>query len=61
SIKKILEKPITQGGTTLKDYKNTDLKTGYFTQQLNVYCRNEQQCYVCNTKIKIIVKRKRNT
>ncbi|OEZ33725.1 DNA-formamidopyrimidine glycosylase [Francisella endosymbiont of Amblyomma maculatum] len=61
SIKKILEKAIIQGGTTLKDYKNTEGKPGYFTQQLNVYGRADQQCYVCNTKIESLVIAQRNT
>ena len=61
SIKKILEKAIIQGGTTLKDYKNTEGKPGYFTQQLNVYGRANQQCYVCNTKIESLVIAQRNT
>ncbi|AXH30694.1 MULTISPECIES: bifunctional DNA-formamidopyrimidine glycosylase/DNA-(apurinic or apyrimidinic site) lyase [Francisella] len=61
SIKKILEKAIIQGGTTLKDYKNTEGKPGYFTQQLNVYGRTDQQCYLCNTKIESLVIAQRNT
>ncbi|APD50123.1 bifunctional DNA-formamidopyrimidine glycosylase/DNA-(apurinic or apyrimidinic site) lyase [Francisella hispaniensis] len=61
SIKKILEKAIVQGGTTLKDYKNTEGKPGYFAQQLNVYGRANQQCYVCNTRIESLVIGQRNT
>ncbi|MED7819762.1 MULTISPECIES: bifunctional DNA-formamidopyrimidine glycosylase/DNA-(apurinic or apyrimidinic site) lyase [unclassified Francisella] len=61
SIKKILEKAIAEGGTTLKDYKNTEGKPGYFTQQLNVYGRVNQECYTCNTKIESLVIGQRNT
>lgn len=61
SIKKILEKAISEGGTTLKDYKNTEGKPGYFTQQLNVYGRTNQECYTCNTKIESLVIGQRNT
>ncbi|ASG68105.1 formamidopyrimidine-DNA glycosylase [Francisella halioticida] len=61
SIKKILEKAIAEGGTTLKDYQNTEGKPGYFTQQLNVYGRVNQECYTCNTKIQSIVIGQRNT
>lgn len=61
SIKKILEKAITEGGTTLKDYKNTEGKPGYFTQQLNVYGRADQECHICKTKIESIVIAQRNT
>lgn len=61
SIKKILEKAISEGGTTLKDYKNTEGKPGYFTQQLNVYGRANQECYTCSTKIESLVIGQRNT
>lgn len=61
SIKKILAKAINEGGTTLKDYKNTEGKPGYFTQQLNVYGRANQECCVCKTKIESLVIGQRNT
>ncbi|WP_144242742.1 bifunctional DNA-formamidopyrimidine glycosylase/DNA-(apurinic or apyrimidinic site) lyase [Candidatus Francisella endociliophora] len=61
SIKKILAKAIAKGGTTLKDYKNTEGKPGYFTQQLNVYGRANQECYICNTKIESLIIAQRNT
>lgn len=61
STKKILAKAIAEGGTTLKDYKNTEGKPGYFTQQLNVYGRANQECYICNTKIESLVIGQRNT
>lgn len=61
SIKKILDKAIAEGGTTLKDYKNTEGKPGYFTQQLNVYGRANQNCYICSTKIESLVIAQRNT
>ncbi|EET21854.1 formamidopyrimidine-DNA glycosylase [Francisella philomiragia subsp. philomiragia ATCC 25015] len=61
SIKKILDKAIAEGGTTLKDYKNTEGKPGYFTQQLNVYGRANQNCHICNTKIESLVIAQRNT
>ena len=61
SIKKILQKAIAEGGTTLKDYKNTEGKPGYFTQQLNVYGRVNQECYICNTKIQSLAIGQRNT
>lgn len=52
AIKKILTHAIAQGGTTLKDFVNTDGKPGYFQQQLNVYGRKGQSCYQCKGKIK---------
>ncbi|MBK2005185.1 bifunctional DNA-formamidopyrimidine glycosylase/DNA-(apurinic or apyrimidinic site) lyase [Francisella orientalis] len=61
SIKKILDKAIAEGGTTLKDYKNIEGKPGYFTQQLNVYGRANQNCLICSTKIESLVIAQRNT
>ena len=61
SIKEILEKAIAEGGTTLKDYKNTEGKPGYFAQQLNVYGRAKQNCYICKSEIESLVIAQRNT
>lgn len=47
-IKSTLLKAIQQGGTTLKDFLNSEGKPGYFSQQLLVYGRNGLPCTVCN-------------
>lgn len=47
NVKQILKKAIKTGGTTLKDFKQTDGKPGYFKQQLSVYDRENQPCYLC--------------
>jgi len=52
AIKQVLDKAISEGGTTLKDFTNANGKPGYFTQHLNVYGRKEEPCYQCNTNIK---------
>jgi len=54
NIKRILEKAIKAGGTTLKDYKNSEGKPGYFQQELLVYGRANQNCYNCEGIIKEI-------
>jgi formamidopyrimidine-DNA glycosylase len=51
-IKEVLVAAITQGGTTLKDFTQTDGKPGYFAQQLMVYGRAGEQCLVCKTALK---------
>jgi len=51
-IKEVLEKAIKAGGTTLKDFKNSEGKPGYFAQQLNVYGREGEVCTQCGTHIK---------
>ena len=47
-IKKVLAAAIKQGGTTLKDFTQTDGKPGYFAQQLNVYGRAGEKCVKCD-------------
>ena len=51
SIKKVLAAAIKQGGTTLKDFTQSDGKPGYFQQQLNVYGRKGEKCSVCKKPI----------
>ena len=51
-IKEVLEKAIEAGGTTLKDFKKSDGKPGYFAQQLHVYGRENEACTQCGTAIK---------
>lgn len=53
-IKKVLERSITQGGTTLRDFVGGDGKPGYFVQQLNVYGRPGKACKVCKYLLKEI-------
>lgn len=54
SIKNILSKAIKQGGTTLKDFKNSEGKPGYFKQQLQVYGRGDKACNRCEATLKEI-------
>ena len=51
-IKVVLQKAIDVGGTTLRDFKNTEGKPGYFKQELQVYGRQGEPCYECGTVIK---------
>lgn len=48
AIKNILSQAILQGGTTLKDFVNSEGKPGYFSHQLLVYGRNGLACVICN-------------
>jgi len=48
-IKEVLAAAIKQGGTTLKDFSQTDGKPGYFAQSLNVYGRGGQACVNCQS------------
>lgn len=51
-IRFVLQRSIDQGGTTLKDFVNSDGQPGYFAQQLNVYGRTGETCPRCDGVIK---------
>ncbi len=61
TIKKILKQAIQQGGTTLKDFMNSDGKPGYFSQELQVYGRQSQPCFVCETIVQSMQLGKRSS
>lgn len=47
AVKKILKHAIKRGGTTLKDFINSDGKPGYFVNELKVYGRAGLPCVIC--------------
>mgnify|MGYP002738539124 CR=1 FL=1 len=51
-IKRVLDRAIEQGGTTLKDFVGGDGKPGYFQQQLFVYGRAGQPCLKCGSELR---------
>jgi formamidopyrimidine-DNA glycosylase len=51
SIKQVLQSAIKQGGTTVKDFMNSEGKPGYFTQQLTVYGRAGLPCVRCHASL----------
>lgn len=61
AIKKILKQAIKQGGTTLKDFRSSDGKPGYFQQKLKVYDRQGEACVICKKPIKQITLGQRST
>jgi formamidopyrimidine-DNA glycosylase len=61
AIKTILKNAIKKGGTTLKDFANVDGELGYFSQELQVYNRENKKCNNCNNKILRIVQNQRAT
>jgi len=52
AIKKILQSAIKQGGTTIKDFVNSEGKPGYFAQQLSVYGRTGLPCVRCQSPLR---------
>ncbi len=61
AIKKVLSAAITAGGTTLRDYVNSDGHPGYFQQKLFVYGRTSEPCRRCQTPIRHKVQGQRTT
>jgi formamidopyrimidine-DNA glycosylase len=51
----VLGRAIEQGGTTLKDFVNSDGAPGYFAQQLLVYDRAGGECFQCSSLIRKVV------
>lgn len=61
AIKKVLSEAIAQGGTTLRDFTNSDGQPGYFAQSLNVYGRAGLDCTQCGQAIKHLRQGQRST
>ena len=61
AIYTVLVAAISQGGTTLRDFTQTDHKPGYFAQQLNVYGRANQPCPTCGIPIVVTTIGQRST
>lgn len=61
AIKKILRAAIKQGGTTLKDFTQTDGKPGYFRHQLKIYGRAGEKCHECDVILEKLLINQRNT
>jgi formamidopyrimidine-DNA glycosylase len=52
AIRDVLSRAIRQGGTTLRDFFNSDGNPGYFAQELLVYEREGLPCFQCQTPIR---------
>ncbi|AQP99380.1 DNA-formamidopyrimidine glycosylase [Pseudoalteromonas aliena] len=60
-IKDTLAAAIKQGGTTLKDFAQSDGKPGYFAQELLVYGRKGKPCMTCESELEEIRLGQRST
>ena len=61
SIKCTLNNAINSGGTTLRDFVNSDGEPGYFRQKLNVYEKSGEKCTTCAQPIKRITQGQRSS
>ena len=52
AIRDVLDRAIKQGGTTLRDFVNSDGAPGYFAQELLVYDRADSDCFQCGSSIR---------
>jgi formamidopyrimidine-DNA glycosylase len=55
SVREVLEAAIAAGGTTFRDFLDSEGEPGYFVQKLFVYGRARQPCRRCKTPIKRVV------
>ncbi|KAF0814653.1 Formamidopyrimidine-DNA glycosylase [Andreprevotia sp. IGB-42] len=61
AVKETLEAALAAGGSTLRDYVDSDGKAGYFMLQSFVYGRTGEPCRVCGTPILQIRQGQRST
>ena len=61
AVRLILKKAIAAGGSSLKDFVNSEGDPGHFMVQTKVYDRKDQPCKVCKTPIKQIVQAQRSS
>lgn len=61
TIRETLAAAIKQGGSTLRDFVDSNGKPGYFQQSYRVYGRTGEPCRVCGSAIKQIVQGQRST
>ncbi|MBE0599571.1 MAG: bifunctional DNA-formamidopyrimidine glycosylase/DNA-(apurinic or apyrimidinic site) lyase [Desulfuromonadales bacterium] len=52
AIREVLDQAIAAGGTTIRDFANTEGNPGYFALQLQVYGREGETCPHCDRPIK---------
>lgn len=61
TIKAVLQRAIETGGSTLRDFVNSDGKSGYFQQEYTVYGRHNEPCVRCGDLVQKEVLGQRGT
>lgn len=61
TIPHVLHRGIVFGGTTFRDYVNSEGAEGSYQEELNIYGRGGQPCYRCGCTVKRIVISQRGT
>ncbi len=60
-VRAVLAAAIRAGGTTLRDYLDTDGAPGYFRQRLYVYERQGKPCRRCSTPVRALTQGQRSS
>ena len=60
-IKDVIAQAIEAGGSSLKDFANTEGDLGYFQHSFDVYGREGEACGVCNAPIARMVQSGRSS
>ena len=61
AIREVLSEAIEAGGTTIRDFANSDGEPGYFRISLRVYGRSGEPCVICAAPIKLVRLGQRST
>jgi formamidopyrimidine-DNA glycosylase len=61
AIRQVLQQALAQGGTTLRDFSNSEGQPGYFQQQLKVYGRAGLPCPGCGRLVQLVRQGQRAT
>lgn len=61
AIRATLEDAIRAGGTTLRDFRSSEGRPGYFQQQLQIYGRTGLPCLRCGSRVRTVTLGQRST
>ncbi len=61
AVKDVLRRAIAAGGSSLRDYVQTDGELGYFQHEWAVYGREDAPCPACHGKVRRLVQSGRST
>ncbi|WP_213955094.1 MULTISPECIES: bifunctional DNA-formamidopyrimidine glycosylase/DNA-(apurinic or apyrimidinic site) lyase [unclassified Variovorax] len=61
AVRDVLARAVERGGSTLRDFTNTDGQSGYFQLEATVYGRAGEPCRVCSATIRQIKQGQRST
>jgi formamidopyrimidine-DNA glycosylase len=61
AIKAVLGEAVEAGGSSLRDYVQSDGELGYFQTRFRVYDREGEACVACKAKVQRIVQSGRST